>query len=77
MITEWYRRIIERAADKLRWGRLALLDANGDRIYSDAEHDRREGELRAEYEPALREAGEAASQAAPNELPVSRPHQRG
>ena len=64
MTIDKHRQAIRQAADKLRQGRLSLLDANGNRIYSDAEHTRREDELRAEYERAMREAGEAASRVA-------------
>jgi hypothetical protein len=64
MSIEQQRRAIEEARQKLTAGLGALFDRDGNRIYADAEHERREQELRTEYERALLAAGQEASRIA-------------
>ena len=58
-----HRASIEAATATLAAGRRALLDPNGTRLYSDAEHQRREDRLHETFEATLAEATEAAQAA--------------
>lgn len=59
-----HRAAVDSAAESLRAGRRALLDANGQRIFSDAEHQRREDALRAAFKNTITDAASAAQTAA-------------
>jgi hypothetical protein len=58
-----HRAAVDAARQALAAGRQALLDEDGRRLYSDAEHERREQALREQFRAAISEATEAAQAA--------------